>query len=112
MNNIVVHFCGLDGMIIRCNGYDDIMDLLKLINNGGIISLAQVLESLNLQPNVFDDMLEMTSNNYYIVMPIDMDEFRIITFRNSSDNDGFSYMVALPEFKPFAFTDIRPKEGL
>lgn len=110
MNNIKVRFCGLDCMTIRCNGYDDIMGLLKLINEGGVISLSKVLESLDLRTDVFDDMIELSSDNYYIVMPVDMYGFKIITFNNVSDNDGFTYRVVLPEFKPVVTPDIKIRE--
>ena len=43
-------------------------------------------------------------------MPLEADEFKVITFNNVSDNKGFSYRFVLPEFKPFVLGDIEMKE--
>lgn len=110
MRDIDVTFCGLDSLVIRCNGYDDVIDLLKLLNDGGYISLSSVLESLDLRKNIFDDMLSLSSDEYFILMPLEADEFKVIAFNDVSDNKGFSYKFVLPEFKSFIFGDIKMKE--
>lgn len=110
MRDIDVTFCGLDSLVIRCNGYDDVIDLLKLLNDGRYISLSSVLESLDLRKNIFDDMLPLSSDEYFILMPLEADEFKVITFNDVSDNKGFSYKFVLPEFKSFIFGDIKMKE--
>lgn len=109
MNNIEVVFNGTDSLIIRGNGYDDVWDMMRLLNSNQLITLSDVLVSVGLRPNEYDDMLSLPANQYYI-MPNDMKYFKIVTFNNVSENNGFSYKFIFPEFMPVVLPDIKVKE--
>lgn len=108
MNNLEVQFYGTDSMVIYCNGYDEIMDLLKHLNNG-VTSLSTVLQLLELDPTMFDDMLSLPASNYFI-LPTNAKDIKITTFNNTINNRGFCYKVVFPEFMPVVLPDIQTKE--
>lgn len=109
MNNIEVVFNGTDSLIIRSNGYDDVWDMMRLLNSNQLVSLSDVLVSVGLRQNEYDDILSLPANQYYI-MPNNMKWFKIVTFNNVSENNGFSYKFIFPEFMPVVLLDIQTKE--
>lgn len=110
MNNIEVQFYGTDLMVIYCNGYDEIIDLLKHLNNG-VTSLSTVLQLLELDPTMFDDMLSLPASNYFI-LPTNAKDIKITTFNNTINNRGFCYKVVLPEFMPVVLPDIKKEANI
>ena len=99
MNNIEVIFHGTDSLIVRSNRYSDIWNTIRLLNNNPLVSLSDVLVSLGLRPNEYDDMLSLPANQYYISSNY-MQTFKITTFNDTSENNGFSYKFTFPEFMP------------
>lgn len=111
MNNIEVVFHGIDSLIVRSNGYSDIWNTIRLLNSNPLVSLSDVLVSLGLKPNEYDDMLSLQANQYYILSNY-MQTFKITTFNDTSENNGFSYKFAFPEFIPVVLPDIKTKEDI
>lgn len=111
MNNIEVVFHGTDSLIVRSNGYSDIWNTIRLLNSNLLVSLSDVLVSLGLKPNAYDDMLSLPANQYYI-MPNDMKHFKIVTFNDVSENNGFSYKFTFPEFMSVVLPDIKSEEDV
>lgn len=99
MSNLEVQFYGTDSLIIRSNGYDDVWDMMRLLNSNQLIALSDVLVSVGLRPDEYNDILSLPANKYYI-MPNDMKYFKIVTFNNTAENNGFSYKFIFPEFMP------------
>ena len=106
MNNIEVEFHGTDSLIIRSNGYSDVWNMMRLLNSNQLVSLSDVLVSVGLRPNEYDNILSLPANQYYII-PNDMKYFKIVTFNNTSENNGFSYKFIFPEFMPVVLPDIK-----
>ena len=111
MNNIEIIFQGTDSFIIRSNGYNDVWNMIRLLNSNQLVTLADVLVSVGLIPNEYDNMISLPAKQYYI-MPCDMKYFRIVTFKDTSENNGFSYKFILPEFMPVVLPDIKAKEDI
>jgi len=109
MNNIEVVFHGTDSLIIRSNGYSDIWNTIRLLNSNRLVSLSDVLVSLGLRSNEYDDMLSLPANKYYII-PNDIKDFKIVTFKDTSENNGFSYKFIFPEFMPVVLPDIKKED--
>lgn len=109
MNNIEVVLHGTDSLIVRSNGYSDVWDMMRLLNSNQLIVLSDVLVSVGLRPDEYNDILSLPANKYYI-MPNDMKYFKIVTFNNTAENNGFSYKFIFPEFMPIVFPDIKVKE--
>lgn len=109
MNNIEVVLHGTDSLIVRSNGYSDVWDMMRLLNSNQLVSLSDVLVSVGLRPNEYDDILSLPANQYYI-MPNDMKWFKIVTFNNVSENNGFYYKFWEYEFMPVVLPDIKVKE--
>lgn len=111
MNNVEVEFHGTDSLIIRSNGYSDVWNMIRLLNSNQLVSLSDVLVSVGLRPNEYDDILSLSTNQYYI-LPNDMQYFKIVTFNNVSENNGFYYKFIFPEFTSVVFPDIKTKEDI
>ena len=111
MNNIEVVFHGIDSLIVRSNGYSDIWNTIRLLNSNSIVSLSDVLVSLGLRPNEYDDMLSSPANQYYILSNC-MQTFKIITFNDVSENNGFSYKFTFPEFTSVVMPDIKKEANI
>ena len=111
MNNVEVEFHGTDSLVIRSNGYSDVWNMVRLLNSNRLVSLSDVLVSVGLSPNEYDDILSLPTNQYYI-LPNDMQYFKILTFNDASDNDGFSYKFVFPEFMPVVFPDIKKEANI
>ena len=108
MNNIEVIFQGTDSFIIRSNGYNDVWNIIRLLNSRPLVSLSDVLVSLGLRPNEYDDMLSLPATQYYILSNY-MQTFK---FRETSENNGFSYKFILPEFMPVGLPDIKKEASI
>lgn len=67
MNNIEVVLHGTDSLIVRSNGYSDVWNMMRLLNSNQLVSLSDVLVSVGLRPNEYDDMLSLPANQYYIM---------------------------------------------
>ena len=111
MNNIEVVFNGTDSLIVRSNGYDDILNTIRLLNSNQLITLSDVLVSLGLRPNEYDDVLSLPANQYYLLSN-DIKNFKIVTFNYTSENNGFSYKFIFPEFMPVVLPDIKSEEDV
>lgn len=109
MNNIEVEFQGTDSFIIRSNGYNDVWNMIRLLNSRPLVSLSDVLVSLGLRPNEYDDMLSLPATQYHILSNY-MKTFKVVTFRETSENNGFSYKFILPEFMPVVMPDIKKEK--
>lgn len=109
MNNIEVIFNGTDSLIIRSNDYNDVWDMMRLLNSNQLITLSDVLVSVGLRPNEYDSILSLPANEYYL-LPTDIKDFKIVTFKDTSENNGFSYKFIFPEFMPVVFPDIKTEE--
>nr|DAR69126.1 MAG TPA: hypothetical protein [Caudoviricetes sp.] len=109
MNNIEVVFNGTDSLIVRSNGYDDVWDMMGLLNSNQLIALSDVLVSVGLRPDEYNDILSLPANKYYL-LPNDIKDFKIVTFNNTSENNGFYYKFIFPEFMPVVLPDIKVKE--
>ena len=111
MNNIEVVLHGTDSLIVRSNGYSDVWDMMRLLNSNQLVSLSDVLVSLGLRPNEYDDVLSLPANQYYL-LPNDIKDFKIVVFNYTSENNGFSYKFIFPEFMPVVLPDIKSEEDV
>ena len=111
MNNIEVVFNGTDSLIVRSNGYDDVLNMIRLLNSNQLITLSDVLVSLGLRPNEYDDVLSLPANQYYL-SPNDIKDFKIVAFNYTSENNGFSYKFIFPEFMPVVLPDIKKEASI
>jgi len=109
MNDINIEFRGTDSLIVRSNGYNDVWDMMRLLNSNQLISLSDVFVSLGLKPDEYDDILSLKANQYYL-MSNDIKYFKIVTFNDTSENNGFSYKFIFPEFMSVVLPDIKSKE--
>lgn len=66
MNNIEVVLHGTDSLIVRSNGYSDVWNMMRLLNSNQLVSLSDVLVSVGLRPNEYDDMLSLPANQYLL----------------------------------------------
>lgn len=111
MNNIEVVLHGTDSLIVRSNGYDDVWDMMRLLNSNQLVSLSDVLVSVGLSPDEYNDMLSLPANKYYL-LPTDIKDFKIVTFKDTSENNGFSYKFIFPEFIPVVLPDIKKEASI
>lgn len=109
MNNIEVVFNGTDSLIVRSNGYDDVLNMIRLLNSNQLITLSDVLVSLGLKPDEYNDILSLPANKYYL-LPNSIKDFKIVAFNYTSENNGFSYKFIFPEFTPIVLPDIKSEE--